>query len=146
MSYDDPAKAPTPVFLLIQDGVIVDRTIFISFLRTNKIAEYAGFKIAVGYIQNGKRWVAGLLADVAPLIGQHYWSLSSEDYDNVIIDGRDYKPVNFIMHYLRDYNGDGRLADPNDLPQTFRITAGITAHDRALNDVDPTPDPNILAM
>jgi len=146
MSYNDPATAPTPIFLLIQDDVIVDRAMFVSFLHTNKIAEYAGFKIAVGYIQGGKRWVAGLLADVAPLIGQHYWRISSEDYDNISVEGEQYSPGNFVMYYLRAYHAEGRLADPHNLPQTFKIAAGISAYDRELNDVDPTPDPTTLAM
>ena len=146
MSYSPTATLPTPVFLLIQDGIIVDRAMFVQFLCTKKIAEYAGFKIAVGYMHGSKKWIGGVLADVAPLIGQNYWCISSEEYDNVIIEASHFRPSAFVLHSLRDYSAKGRLANPLALPKTLTITAGITARDYELNDVYPTPDPATLAM
>ena len=125
----------SPIFLLIQDNVVVDRSFFVRTIHFEAIAEYAGFKVAVGYIGDGsKRRIVGVLADVAPLIGQEYWHISSEDYAGVI-DGGDYSPTGFVRCALRDLSTGGRLSDLNNLPQTLTITAGRTARDRELSNL-----------
>lgn len=112
-----------PIYLLIQGDVVVDRCLIINYLRTERIAEYAGFKIAVGYVDaTGKRHVAGVLADVAPLVGCKTWQISGKDWGGRVINAESLRPAAFIKYELRDLPGTG--LDLRNLPPTLTIEPG----------------------
>jgi len=140
--YEEVATRPLrPMFLLIQDDVIVDRAGYIGMLRFHKISEYSGFKIAIGFTDfEDIRYIAGVLADVAPLIGSKYWCISIGSLEEVL-DAEFYNPANYVSCRLRrDTFLRESMIDPNSqLPPTLTIRPLVTAHDRELNDVVPSP-------
>lgn len=120
---DDMPIGTIPVLLLIQGDKVVDRSLRPEYLHTEKIDEYAGFKVALGYAdtETGLKKVVAVLADVAPLDACDYWRISSEYYDNVVIGGSDYRPAAFVKYSLRDLTSTGRLRYPPNLPPTLTI-------------------------
>jgi hypothetical protein len=111
-----------PILLLIQDDKVVERCFYLEFLRTEKIDEYTGFKVALGYFdRSGVRKVFTVLADVEPLADCDYWCITSGEYDNIIVPCEEYRPAAFVKYVLRDVADKGHLQYPPVLPTPLTI-------------------------
>lgn len=116
-----PIDTPSTIFLLIQEGRVVDYCAVVSCLRIHTIDDCAGFKIAIGY-QNeyGEKEVIGILADVAPLAACKIWGITP------LYGGTPYSictrstPGEFVKHQLSVAHTQGNL-DLANLPPTMTI-------------------------
>ena len=123
-------KVPTPVkttpaavFILIQNNRMLGRDILPEFLRTEKLDAYAGFKIAIGRVNGrGKRAIAGVVADVAPLSGAKTWRISSDADGLCRLIGASMCPAELVIKRLDTMHRAGKFSDLANLPMRIVLT------------------------
>jgi hypothetical protein len=112
------------VFILIQNNKVLDRSITPNFLRIGKLDAYAGFKIAIGCInETGGREIVGIVADVGPLSGAKTWRISSPQDGLYRLVGVTDSPVELVTRRLGVMQGAGQFCDLTDLPVRVVLTA-----------------------
>jgi hypothetical protein len=121
MTTTAPLKATT-VFVLLQEGEIVDRAATPSFLHFDRVNEKKGFQVAVGRINDsGKREIVGVVANSIPRYGYSALRISSEIDDHNRLVGAALSPAEMIRQRLSVYWRKGRFDDLGQLPQTVVV-------------------------
>ena len=124
------------VFILIQDNKVLDRSITPNFLRPGKLDAYAGFRIAIGRInETGGREVVGIVADVGPLSGAKTWRITSPQDGTYRLVGVTDSPLELVTRRLGVMQGAGQFIDLSDLPERVVLTALGPITPRSTEDV-----------
>lgn len=112
------------LFVLIQDNKVLDKAITPNFLRIDKLDAYAGFKIAIGCINEwGEREIAGVVADVGLLSGAKTWRISSPTDGLYRLIGAAMNPAELVTNRLGVLQGSGEFSDLDNLPMRVVLTA-----------------------
>lgn len=121
-------ELPVAIFLLIQDGKMRDHAICPQYLSTNRIDQYAGFKVAIGcQIGSGEQEVVGVIADVAPLSGSTCWRISSIQDGQYRLINSGTPPALLVKTRLRVMYEQGWFDDLANLPLPVTITPDAIA-------------------
>lgn len=113
---------PATLFLLIQDGAVVDDSATPSFLNFDCVNENKGFQVAFGHINEfGKREILGVVANYIPTPGHTCFRVSSGvDNQNRLV-GSSVPPYELIKSRLSVYWRQGLFDDLCNLPQTVVV-------------------------
>lgn len=130
-----PNVLRTPNFLLIQYGVVLTVDSLLGELQhTLQLKQWRGFKIAIGYAdKGGKRHIAGIVADVAPLWGTKTWSVSRAGNDANPVSAHA-SVINYVVHYLNGLLSDGCLYDLYNLSAPLTIKPIYKNRSQVLTD------------
>lgn len=119
-------RVAVTLFILLQGNKVIDQAITPSYLYTDRLDVYAGFKIAIGYINEwDKKVVMGVVADVTPLRDAKNWRISSD------IDGM-YRLINaagcpaaLVVKRLDNLRAAKKFSNLTKLPMRVVLTASL---------------------
>jgi hypothetical protein len=124
------------MFILIQNDKVLSTAITPTFLRIEKLDAYAGFKIAIGCINDwGEREIVGIAASVAPLSGAKAWRVSSYQDGMYRLINTAICPGTFVIRRLGAMQGAGQFIDLTDLPEQVVLTASGAVTPLSTEDV-----------
>lgn len=110
-------------FLLLQDGIVLDKASTPSFLHFKRVNENKNFQVAVGSVDgDGKREVIGVVANAIPRPGHTSVRISSEiDGGGGRLVGTTHSLGEMIRRRLSAYWRLGLFKDMSHLPKTVVV-------------------------
>jgi len=116
-----PVK-PATIFVLLQQGKILDRAATPSFLRFSRVNENKDFQVAVGRINSdGKREILGVVANAIPRPGYTSVRISSEIDNHSRRVGATHSLSELVRQRLSLYWRTGLFRDISYLPKTVVV-------------------------